>query len=270
VEFEDKHYDGSYEVVALDIPNEGGIIKGLLYFPPKSYRKPHPIITYFHGFPQLFTLSEIISSYKFLLDLGYAFIVFNFRGYRFSEGNVSINSQVSDSLKILEFIDLMAKDKIFDINYINIIGHDFGAYIALILCSKIRKIHKLILISPILDLQRHIYHDNFINVLNYINRFLPDNIKGVSNINEFINLTKKELSQKELQIRNFIRHLNIRKLKIVLGNVDRITPIFEVEEVMQNSNIEYELALIENMDHDIINEEDLLQINKEIRKFFKY
>ncbi|UCD01971.1 MAG: alpha/beta fold hydrolase [Promethearchaeota archaeon] len=270
MEFEIKQYDGPYEVAGLEISNEGEMLNGLIYFPPKSFRKPYPVIIYFHGFPQLYSLSEIIKSYKYLLDLGFAFIVFNFRGYRFSEGNVSINSQVSDSLKILEFIDLMGKDNIFNINKINIIGHDFGAYIALILCSKIRKIHKLILIAPILDLQKHIYQDDFKKLLYYINRFLTDSIKGISNIAEFINLTKKELSQKEHQIRNFVQHLKINKLKIVVGTVDKITPISEVEEVMQNSNIEYELILIEVMDHDIINEEALLKINKEIKKFFEY
>ncbi|MFX0140732.1 MAG: hypothetical protein ACFFDN_44250, partial [Candidatus Hodarchaeota archaeon] len=100
--------------------------------------------------------------------------------------------------------------------------------------------------------------------------FLPDNIKGIANIDEFINSTKEELTQKEFQIRNFIHHLKVKKLKIVVGNVDKITPISEVKEVIQNSNIDYELILIENMDHDIINEEDLLKINKEIKKSFEY
>ncbi|MFX0105763.1 MAG: alpha/beta hydrolase family protein [Candidatus Hodarchaeota archaeon] len=267
MDFKDKQYDGSYEIASLDITNEGELIKGLIYFPPKSFIKPYPVIIYFHGFPQLFTLSDIVKTYKYMLDIGYAFIAFNFRGYRFSEGNISIDTQVSDGLKILEFVDLMAKEKIFNSNNISIIGHDFGAYIALILCSKISKIHNLILISPILDLQRHIYNNNFIKVLNYINQFLPDNVKGISNITEFITLTKKELYQKEYQIREFIHHLNLKKLKIMLGSIDEITPISEVEEIMQNSNIEYELALIENMDHNMIFEEDLSTMHREIKNF---
>lgn len=269
MEFKNKQFDGPYEVASLDIYIEDELCKGMLYYPPVSFQKPYPIIIYFHGFPQLFTLQEIVRSYQYLLDIGCAFIVFNFRGYRYSEGKISIKSQVADAYKIIDFINTMANNDIFDITNVNIIAHDFGAYIALILCSQIKVINKLLLINPILDLKRHIFDKNFLKVLNYINRFLPGNVKGISNINEFINLIKKELSQKEYQIRNYINHIKIKELKIVVGNVDKITPISEVEEIMQNSNIDYDLALIENMDHDIINEEDLLKINKEIKKFFE-
>lgn len=269
MEFKKKQFDGPYEVASLDIYVEDELFKGLLYYPPISFQKPYPVIIYFHGFPQLFPLQEIVRSYHYLLDIGYAFITFNFRGYRYSEGEVSIKSQVADAYKIIDFINSMAKNDIFNLTNVNIIGHDFGAYIALILCSQINCITKLLLITPIIDVKKHIYDDNFPQVLNYINRFLPGNVKGISNINEFINLIKMELSQKKYQIRYFINHLTIKKLKIVIGNVDKITPISAVEEVMHNSNIDYELALIENMDHDIIYEEDLLKIKKEIRKFFE-
>ena len=134
MEFKNKEFDGPYEVSEIQISNNGQIFRGLLYFPSEKFKKPYSVVIYFHGFPQIFSLTEIVKTYKFLLDLGYAFVVFNFRGFRFSEGQVSINSQVSDSLKIIEFVEIMIKNNIFNINDINILGHDFGAYIALILC----------------------------------------------------------------------------------------------------------------------------------------
>ncbi len=269
MEFKNKQFDGPYEVASLDIYNEDELFKGMLYYPPVSFQKPYPVIIYFHGFPQLFSLQEIVRSYQYLLDIGFAFITFNFRGYRYSEGKISIKSQVADAYKIINFINSMSNNDIFNLTNVNIIAHDFGAYIALILCSQINAITKLLLISPILDLKKHICDENFPKVLNYINRFLPGNVKGISNINEFINLIKKELSQKEYQIRNFIHHLKIKKLKIVVGNVDKITPISEVKDIMKNSNKEYELVMIDNMDHDAIEEGDLLKINKEVNDFFK-
>ena len=63
---------------------------------------------------------------------------------RFSEGEISIKSQISDALKIIEFIRIIAKEKIFDKDNINILSYDFGAYIALILCSKIKEINRLL------------------------------------------------------------------------------------------------------------------------------
>ncbi|MFX1313409.1 MAG: alpha/beta hydrolase family protein, partial [Promethearchaeota archaeon] len=132
MEFTEKQFDGPYEVCGVDIKNQGEVFRGLLYFPPKSFTKPYPIILYFHGFPQLFTLKEIIKDHKYLLDIGYSLFAFNFRGYRFSEGNVSLQSQVSDGFKSIEFVELMVKENIFNENDINIIGHDIGAFIALL------------------------------------------------------------------------------------------------------------------------------------------
>ena len=98
-----KTFDGPYEVSGLEIDNNGEIFKGMIYFPPQKFKKPYPLIIYFHEFPQLFALKEIVKNYQYLLELGYAFIVVNFRGFRYSEGKISLRSQVSDGLKLLEF-----------------------------------------------------------------------------------------------------------------------------------------------------------------------
>lgn len=80
MEFKNKQFDGPYEVSSLEITNDGQLLRGLLYFPSEIFKKPYSVIIYFHGFPQLFSLTEIIKNYKHLLDLGYALIVFDFRG----------------------------------------------------------------------------------------------------------------------------------------------------------------------------------------------
>jgi len=185
LEFENKQFDGPYEVSEIQIDQ---MLKGILYFPPQSFKKPYPLIIFFHGFPQLSPLIEFIKRYKFMLDIGYSLLVFNFRGYGYSAGKISISSQVLDGQKIIELVNAMVKKEIFDINNINIIAHDFGAYIALILCSKIRVVNKLLLISPILELKKRVYGEDFKKALQYINRFLPGNVKGIENIEEFIQI----------------------------------------------------------------------------------
>ncbi|MFX1297609.1 MAG: alpha/beta hydrolase family protein [Promethearchaeota archaeon] len=269
MEFKSKEFDGEYEVSEVQINNEGQIFRGLLYFPAEKFKKPYSIILYFHGFPQLFALTEIIKSHSFLLDLGYSFMVFNFRGYRFSEGGISIKSQISDGLKVIEFIKIMNKEKIFDKDNINIIGYDFGAYIALILCSKIKGIKKLLLISPILNLKKHVYNEGFKKALSYINRFLPGYIKGIENIDEFIELTKGELNNEDFQIDKVMKALKIEQLKIIVGEHDKITPISEVKEIIDQTNIRTNLSIIKNMDHDCTSEEEQENLNKEIIDYFK-
>lgn len=269
LDFKEKQFDGTYEVSEIQINIEGEIFRGMLYLPPESFCKPHPLVIYFHGFPQLTPLTEIIMNYKFVLDIGYAFIAFNFRGYSYSEGKISIGNQVSDALEIVQFVKKMAEKNIFDLNDINIVAHDFGAYIGLILCSKTKIINKLILISPILDLQRHVYNDEFIKTLIYINRFLPGNVQGIENVDDFIKMTKVELSRKEFQIREFIKKLKNRRLKIITGDEDKITPPHDVNIILQNSNINPEITLVDCMDHECIEENDIEKINNEIKNFLQ-
>ena len=103
--------------------------------------------------------------------MGYALIVFNFRGYGFSQGSISIESQVLDAKMVIDFVKQMFKHSIFDQDNINILAHDFGAYIALLLCSKEKLINTLLLLTPILDVKRHVYDEEFLKVLHYMNRF---------------------------------------------------------------------------------------------------
>ncbi len=268
MEFKEKQYDGPYEVSGIDIYNNGELFKGVLYYPPESYKKPYPLIIYFHGFPQLFSLQEIVKTYSFLLNMGLAFIVFDFRGYRFSEGKISIKSQVSDAMKIIEFAEIMAKKNVFALNNINIMAHDFGAYIALILSSKIKRINRLLLVSPILDLKKHVNGQDFLKVLNYINRFLPGNIRGMENVDEFIKMTKKELSKKEFQIENIMRKLKNKKLKIIIGEVDKVTPLEEVKNIIHLTNRNVELSIIKSMDHECIDDKEIEKRNEGIKKYF--
>ncbi len=269
LEFEEKQFDGNYEVIQVDIENEGEIFKGLLYLPSLSFEKPYPLIIYFHGFPQIFPLQEIVKNYKFILDMGYAFLLFNFRGYRYSDGKISIKGQYSDAEKIIEFTEKLANKGIFDLKNINIIAHDFGAYIALILCSKNSSIKNLLLISPLLNIERHVNSQNFKEALAYINRFLPGNIRGIENIENFIESTKNELLIEDFQIGNIITNSKNKNLKIIIGEIDKVTPISEVDYIQQKSNILCEVAIIKGMDHNWIENEEIEEINKEIEQFFK-
>ncbi len=270
LEFKEKQFDGPYEVIEIEIEidNKGEFLKGLLYFPPNSFQKPYPLVIYFHGFPQLFPLQEIVRNYEYILDGGFAFMIFNFRGYRYSDGVVSIKGQYTDAIKIIEFAEKLAHRGIFDLKNVNILAHDFGAYIALILCSKTKLINKLLLISPILNVEQHVYNEEFKKVLNYINQFLQGNIRGIDNVESFIRKTKKELSKKDFKINTIIRRLKNKKLKIIIGEKDKITPISEVTTIMQPSNLIPEIDIIKGVDHQFIEDEELEEIRKKIENYF--
>lgn len=269
MEFKEKQYDGPYEISEVEIQNEGQVFRGIIYFPPESYRKPYPLIIYFHDFPQLFTLKEIVVEHQYVLEMGFAFLVFNRRGYNYSEGSVSIVSQASDSLKIIEFVQIMSKLGYFDIYNINILAKGFGSYIALNLCSQIQIINKLLLLSPILDLEKHVNNENFSRSLNYINQFLANHIQGIENVNQFIEITKAELKQKKYKIYDFINSIKYNQLKIILGDLDKATPLSEVKQILKNHMKNIDLVIIANMDHDCTDDDDYSRTNREIKIFFQ-
>ena len=126
----------------------------------------------------------------------------------------------------------------------------------------------MLLISPILDVERHVYNEGFKKVLNYINRFLPGNIRGIDSVEGFIKKTKKELSKKDFMLKTVIRRLKNKKLKIIIGEIDKITPISEVNTIIQQSNLIPDIEIIKGMDHQFIEDKELGEIRKKIENYF--
>ncbi|GAH37031.1 unnamed protein product, partial [marine sediment metagenome] len=78
------------------------------------------------------------------------------------------------------------------------------------------------------------------------------------------------LKTKSYQIKEVLKQLNCKTLRIVIGNLDKITPVNEITEIVQNSINNLDLVIIDNMDHEIIQEEEVEKIHEEIKNFFKF
>ena len=265
--FKEKIYDGPYEVVEIQITNEEKIFRGLIYFPDENkFRKPYPVIVFLQGFPQVFPFSYIIQEHEYLLKLGFAVILIYLRGYKFSEGTISLPGQVSDGLKIIEFLELMANKSIIDKSRICFVGNDFGAFISLVIAFKTDKINYLALLNPILDIERHVNDENFIRNLHYINKFLPGMIHGIEDIPKFLEKTKNEV--KEYPIESVICEIKAKKIMVILGDEDKLTPLEEFNRIFKKCNINFEEVIIENMDHEPEFEIEKKLIEQSLTKFF--
>jgi len=266
--FKEKIFDGPYEVVEIQITNEGKNFRGIIYFPDKNkFKKPFPVIIYFQGFPQILPFFHIIQELKYLLNLGFAIILVYLRGYKFSEGTISIQGQISDGLKIIDFLELMAKKSVIDNKYINILARDFGAFISLAISSKIDKINYLGILNPILDVSKHIESKKFHETLNYINKFLPGMIHGIENVDKFIKNTIIEL--RDYPIQKIISHLNAKKIMVILGEKDKITPLEEFYRIFNNCNVSFIEVIIDKMEHEPAFEIEKNLIEQEFSTFFK-
>lgn len=267
MEFEEKQYDGPYEVSAVELDIEGQRLQGLLYFPKEIYPKPYRLITYFHDFPQLFSLHQIVNRLEFLLELGFSVFVFSFRGYRSTQGKISLQSQLQDGLIVAKFISLMGEKGVFRRQEINILAHGFGCYIALFLCSMNSTINKILLISPVIDIKRRINDDTFIKTLEYLNRYLPGIVRGIENIEEFLAKTRLELNRKEFQIESILNRMKYKDMKIILGSNDNLVDFLEINSIFSKIP-KPQIVLIEDMDHDWSDEDTLGKLQEEISSFF--
>jgi len=268
MDFNEKQYDGPYEISAVEIIIKEQLLRGLLYFPEDLYPKPYPIIVYFHDFPNLYSLHQIAVNLEFLLKTGFSLFLFNFRGYNYSQGIVSLQSQVQDSLKIAEFIQLMGKKGIFKPQEINILAHGFGSYIALLLCSKIDSINNILLLSPILDVKKQLNNENFVKTLQYLNKYLPGNVHGIENIEDFLLKTESELNCNDYRVEKLLNEMKFNKMKLIIGSKNKIIDISELKANIFDQLANVEVVLIEQMDHDWIEEENMNKIQEEIQSFF--
>lgn len=268
MEFDEKQYDGPYEVTAIEINIEEQLLRGLLYFPRDLYSKPFPVITYFHDFPQIFSLHQIIVNLEFLLKNGFSLLVFNFRGYGQSQGQVSLQSQLQDAVKIAEFVQSMGEKGIFKRQELNILSHGFGCYFALLLCSTVNIVNNVLLLSPILDVKNKVSNHAFVNLLQYLNRYLPGIVHGIENVDNFISKTKLELNNDRYQVEKVLNDMKFNKLKIIVGNDNKFIDISQLKATLVNYLVNTELVLVEQMEHEWIEEDCISEIQEQILSFF--
>ena len=81
-------------------------------------------------------------------------------------------------------------------------------------------------------------------------------------------MTKKELSKKDYNIEKQIQRLKIKELKVIIGEIDKITPVVEVDRIFRKCNIVPLVVIIESMEHESIDDDALDKIENEIKKYF--
>ncbi|MEJ2248957.1 MAG: hypothetical protein P8Y97_04765 [Candidatus Lokiarchaeota archaeon] len=165
----------------------------------------------------------------------------------------------------------MSDEKIFNLSNVNLIAEDFGAFTAINVCARKSLIKKLILVSPLLNIKKFIYKEEFRRTLEYINRFLPKNIAGIENIDEFIELTKSELEIGNYNPGKSIQNLKVRDLLVIIGQIDKFVSHSEIKNIFKNSNVVPDIEIIPNMDQIPFNEDEIKTLkNKILNSKYKY
>ena len=158
---------------------------------------------------------------------------------------------------------------ILDSSSINVIGEDFGAYISLLLIANVNLINKLLLVSPIINPHRHVHGDNFIKVIQYITHFLPGNIRGIENLEEFVDQAKNETEIAAYQVDKIVEQMNFQSIKIIMGSDDKLNPISEIKSILKPILKKIEISVIDGMDHEPVSEQELIHVQALIKNYFQ-
>ncbi|MHA1677609.1 MAG: hypothetical protein ACTSW3_02380, partial [Promethearchaeota archaeon] len=108
-----------------------------------------------------------------------------------------------------------------------------------------------------------------VETLQYINKFLPGNVSGIENVEEFIKKTKEELKKDDFNLNDILGKVKCNHVKIIWGEKDKLTSFEEIEFVLKNINANKSLTKIKSMDHYLIDDAEINEVKVEIIKFFK-
>jgi len=135
----------------VSIHTDSQQLSGVLHIPDCNKDEKRPAIVICHGF-----ISSKVGQHRLFVTLarnlclaGYAVLRFDFSGCGESSGeyrDVTITQQIEETIKAIDFLE---KQPEIDLTQIILIGHSLGGAIAASVAASDRRIHQLILLSPV-------------------------------------------------------------------------------------------------------------------------
>jgi len=177
---------------------------------------PSGLVIFYHG--NSGSNADWLTEYKFYNDLGYDYLVTDYRGFGKSSGSINSQEQVlADALVVFDYISSR-----FESKSIVLIGYSFGTSIASYVASK-REIRLLALLAPfysLKDIKEHIYP----LFPNYLLKYKFETNKYLDEVKEgiliFHGIEDKLISLKSTSILN--KHLKKDDEYIKLSNQGHI------------------------------------------------
>ncbi len=188
---------------------------------------PHPTLVLLHGLPGNEKNLDLAQSVR---RAGFNVLFFHYRGSWGSEGDYSFTSLHEDALAALKFLRGHAKEYKVDTKKVSIAGHSFGGYAALRAASIDNNLSCVIALSaanPALIAQSNRVNNEFErNIGVYIDTlFMLHKFPGQQAIEELVNNTK------EMDTRHYGEGLKGKKVLLVVGSEDNVTPAVLQQDV---------------------------------------
>ncbi|MEJ2295715.1 MAG: hypothetical protein P8Y23_13250, partial [Candidatus Lokiarchaeota archaeon] len=84
----------------------------------------------------------------------------------------------------------------------------------------------------------------------------------------FISKTKLEVNNDRYQVENVLNDMKYNKLKIIVGSDNKFIDITHLKTTLVDHLVNTELVLIEQMEHEWIEEDCISEIQEQILSFF--
>jgi uncharacterized protein len=132
--------------IATITPRSGGDpLNGLIYISQGS--GPHPTVVLLHGFPGDEKNLDLAQAIR---RAGWNALFFHYRGAWGSGGTFSVDHALADVAAVLDFARLPASQQNYriDASRVALVGHSFGAYIALLAGAEFAEVRDIAAIAP--------------------------------------------------------------------------------------------------------------------------
>jgi len=226
----------SYKLERLILKSSGHRLLGTIRVPTNTDFVPPPVLV-LHGFPGIAPIMNDIASD--LCQVGFAPMMFHYRGCWGSGGRYSFTGAVKDAKEALTF--LSGREDV-DFGRLGIVGHSLGGLIAIYRAARDETIRATVALCPVASLREDLTAQHMRVILR---RGLPfvSGLKMKRALNEW-----KSLSDNYDPI-DFVGKISPRSFLLVHGNKDDMIPLRCSERLFSRAQDPKDMLVVEGADH---------------------
>ncbi len=248
------------KVIDVEFTSNGESIHGHLVMPDTV--GPFPAICKLHGLPG--SPDQVSGIATEFARAGFVVLVFDFRGFRSSEGIFSISGEVIDAKNAISF--LLDREETAG-NRVGLYGASFGGAIAICTAARDERVCMVGVRAPVVDTAAFAA-SRLDEIFQFVEQIAPDDMHGLNDDEIRAKITAQILRDvKTYNPINDVLHIAPRPLLVVTGDADALIRITDVHRLVDKAeNVTFHV--VHGADHSLSNVELYNQTNRLIVDWF--
>jgi uncharacterized protein len=233
------------KVLATEFASEGETIRGNFVLP--TTEGPFPGVCKFHGLPG--GPDQVGGIATRLPEAGFAVLVFDFRGFRKSDGLFTLSGEIADAKEAITH--LMQSVFVCD-SWVGVYGASYGAAVAVCTAAYDERIDTVVLRAPVYDTLWFAKSPIIKPAVETIIKTDSSQIKGIENPRIRKQILQRMIDDAEIHNpMNEIAKVSPIALLIIHGTEDVSIDLAGVKRLYERAGDPKELVLIEGADHEL-------------------